>query len=408
MPSCRRGQTAAAEKKQRPRWEVADIFRLYGEQYRREHPLPLSHLKVMHNIQSCRTSTLGGHLERCDCCGHERPAYNSCRDRHCPKCQSLRKARWLEARRRELLPVPYAHAVFTLPHELNPLALWNTRVIYAILFRAVAETLLLFARNKGGILGFLALLHTWDQTLGYHIHLHCLIPAGMLSTDRSRWIPLGARYLFPVKALSPVFRAKCIDALKDASHDGSLSFPGMNAQREKESSFCRLIEALWKKEWVVYCKPPLGGPDAVLDYLARYTHRVAIANNRIVDVRDGKVSFTYRDRKKGNQQKVMTLEAPEFIRRFLLHVLPGGFVRVRQCGFLANRSKKKTLLKVREILHSPAEKGEPDNKTPAELILELLGIDVTLCPQCGIGTMRKVALIAPAPLGHGPLRVDSS
>lgn len=410
MPSCSSGQMAAEER--RPRWEVADIFRLYGDQYRRLHPLPLSHLKVMKNIEACRTAVLGGHLERCDCCGHERPAYNSCRDRHCPKCQSLKKARWLQARKRELLPVPYSHAVFTLPHELGPLALCNKHVIYTILFQSVKGTLLLFARNRGGIIGFLALLHTWNQTLTDHVHLHCLMPAGLLSGDGNRWIPLGTHYLFSVRALSRVFRAKCIDSLKKAYHDGTLSFPGKTAQWESESLFSRLIEGLWKKEWVVYCKPPLGGPDAVLDYLARYTHRVAIANHRIVAVGDGKVSFTYRDRKNGNLQKVMTLEATEFIRRFLLHVLPEGFVRVRHFGFLANRSRKTTLERLSEILHFPYNADEPEKQSPAELMLELSGLDVALCPHCGMGTMRIVSLIPPSLPGitkyPQPLIIDSS
>jgi len=400
MSSCCSEKTKAQQKQKRPRWEVADIFGTYGETYRREHPLPLSHRYVMKNIETCRTSSLGGHREKCDYCGHKRPAYNSCSDRHCPKCQSLKKARWLEARNRELLPVPYFHAVFTLPHELNHLTLCNKHVIYTILFKAVKETLLTFAKNKGGTLGFLEFLHTWNGTLLDHFHIHCLIPAGMLSTDKNQWIPLGTKYLFPVKALSKVFRGKFVDYLKKAYEKGNLIFPGKTARWEMRSDFLHLIDQLWENEWVVYCKPPIRGPQQVLDYLARYIHRVAISNNRIVDVGDGKVSFTYLDRKNGDRRKVMKLEATEFIRRFLLHVLPEGFMRVRYCGFLGSPAKRENLERLSEILPFNYNTDEPERKNAAELMLELTGTDVTLCPSCGVGTMRKVSLIPPLIQGY--------
>jgi hypothetical protein len=395
MPSCCSGQTVAAEKQKRPPCEVADIFREYGNTYQNGHPLPPSHQNVMKNIQTCRTARLGGHLEKCDCCGHERPAYNSCSDRHCPKCQSLKKARWLEARKKELLPVPYFHSVFTLPHKLNPITLCNKHVIYTILFKAVKETLITFARNKGGAIGFLALLHTWDQILLDHFHIHCLIPAGILSKDKNRWIPFSTNYLFPVKALSRVFRGKFIDYLKKAYANGDLIFPGKTSQWETQPDFSSLIDQLWENEWVVYCKPPIAGPRQVLDYLARYTNRVAISNHRIVEVGDGRVSFTCRDRKNGNRRKVMTLEATEFIRRFLLHVLPQGFVRIRYYGFLANRSKRENLERLSEILPFHFNTDEPERKNTVELMFELTGSDVTRCPSCGVGTMRTVALIPP-------------
>lgn len=400
MTSCCSGQTAAEAKQERPRWEVADIFREYCEDYRREHALPPSAQNVMKNIEACRTAQLGGHLDRCTCCDHERPSYNSCRDRHCPKCQTMNKARWLESRRRELLPVPYFHAVFAPPHELNPITLCNKKVIYSILFKTVSETIQKFAKAKGGKIGLLAILHTWNQTLLDHAHLHCLIPAGMLSLDGERWIPFNNEFLFPIKALSKVFQGKFIDYLKKSFADGKLTFPGKTAEFGTQEGFSRLLDQLWGKNWVVYCKPPLAGPEKVLDYLARYTHRVAIANHRIVDVKDGKVSFEYKDRKHDNRRKVMTLKAEEFIRRFLLHILPAGFVRIRHYGFLANCCKKANLEQCSKLLGFEYDASKPVRKNFIELMLELTGKDITRCLCCGKGTMRQVAVIAPVLLGY--------
>ena len=264
----------------RPRWEVADVFRKYGEAYRHAQRLPLSHLEVMHAIEVCRTESLGGHVERCDACGFERHAYNSCRNRHCPKCQALAKAAWLEARKADLLDVGYFHVVFTLPHALNPIALRNKKTVYDLLFRAAADTLQTFAaapRNGlGGKIGFTAVLHTWDQQLRDHVHLHCLVPAGALAPDRSRWIHARNGFLFPVKALSKVFRGKFIASLRQAHRGARLRFPGKTASLAAPAAFGQLLNARWKKPWVVYAKPPFGGPETVLDYLGRYTHRVAI------------------------------------------------------------------------------------------------------------------------------------
>ncbi len=387
-------RTAGNLESTRPRYEVADIFREYGEQYRRSHSLPLSDLKVMHAIEVCRTAYLGGHLERCDICGFERIAYNSCRNRHCPKCQALAKAEWLEKRKAELLPVEYFHNVFTIPHELNQLARCNKKIVFDLLFKTVAETLQEFAgdpkHDLGGKIGFTAILHTWNQKLLSHIHLHCVIPAGVLSSDSQRWIDSGKNFLFPVKALSRVFRGKFIDYLKKAFTKDNLIFPGQIAYLGTEKNFSKLINQLWEKDWVVYSKAPFNGPEKVLDYLGRYTHRVAIANHRIVKVADGLVTFRYRDRSDGDKCKLMTIAAQEFIRRFLLHVLPDSFVRIRHYGFLANRCKREDMARCRELLGSSAALPAIPEETSQEKMLRLTGVDVTECPRCKRGRMRQV------------------
>ena len=411
LPACRK---RAAGEETRPRWEVADIFRLYGEAYRHSHALHRSHLKVMQAIEVCRTAYLGGHIEQCDCCGFQRPAYNSCRNRHCPKCQSLAKARWLQERKAELLPVGYFHLVFTLPHELNPMALCNKKILYALLFRAVSETLLEFARTHlGGTLGFIAVLHTWDQTLRDHFHLHCLIPAGALSLGGSRWIPARPNFLFSVKALSSVFRGKLLHLLNQAFSRGQLQFPGQTASLADPDAFARLLQSLRQKKWVVYAKKPFSSPDKVLDYLGRYTHRVALSNHRILSVQDGQVTFSYRDRKDGDQLKSMTLPAMEFIRRFLLHVLPDGFMRIRHFGFLANRVKKQNLGRCRQILGLSPALPQSADKTTRQQLLDLTGVDWFQCPCCKQGNMIVIAqlpgdLCAPLPTGPMPQLLDSS
>jgi predicted Zn-ribbon and HTH transcriptional regulator len=334
----------------RPKWEVADIFRLHGKEYRDNHPLPLTHLKAMHSIEVCRTSWLGGHVEKCDSCGYEHYSYNSCRNRHCPKCQGLTKAQWLEDRKSELLPVGYFHMVFTLPHELNSLALCNKRMVYDILFKAASQTLLQFGRNNlGGKMGFLCILHTWDQRLLDHLHLHCVVPAGALSFDKNRWISSGKNFLFRVQPLSVVFREKFIDHLGTAFEKGDIVFAGKVAVLATQQRFSRFIDSLREHQWVVYCKKPFAGPQQALQYIGRYTHRVAISNNRIINVHEGRVAFAYRDRKLGDVSKSMTLKAEEFIRRFLLHVLPDGFMRIRHFGFLANRCKKENIQYIKEL-----------------------------------------------------------
>jgi len=373
------------------RWEIADIFREFGGSYRDKNPLPRTHLKVMRAIEVCRTSSLGGHIEKCDACGFEQHAYNSCRNRHCPKCQCLTKARWVEDRKAELLPMPYFHNVFTLPHELNPVALCNRKAIFSILFKSVSETLLQFGRNNlGGTIGFTAILHTWDQRLMDHLHLHCVIAGGVLARDKTKWIPSAENYLFNVEALSIVFRGKFIEYLEKAHAKGELEFPGNTAKYATDVEFSELIKALRSKNWVVFSKKPFAGPQEVLDYIGRYTHRVAISNNRIVNVQDGKVTFTYRDRKNDNTLRIKTLDAGEFIRRFLLHVLPDGFMKIRHFGFLSNRRKKDNVQLCRELIGDDGQPPERVKKTAAQMMLELTGIDITRCPCCREGTMTII------------------
>lgn len=367
--------------------ELSDIFRAHGECYRRAHPLPVSHLKVMQAVERCRTVALGGHLEQCDSCGYERPAYNSCRNRHCPKCQSLANAKWLEKQKSELLPVGYFHLVFTLPHELNGLILVNKKTLINILFHAVCETLAKFAQRRlKGTLGITAVLHTWDQTLLDHFHLHCLVPAGALSFDQNRWISARQNFLFPVKALSLVFRGKFLDVLKKTFDQNKLLCAGQIASLADAGSFDVLLQGLRKKPWVVYAKKPFGSPGHVLDYLGRYTHRVALSNNRICSVQNGEVTFAYRDRKKQNQHKLMKLDAQEFIRRFLLHVIPKGFMRVRHFGFLANNSKGR-LSRCRQLMGLLPPLPKPPQRSTDQLMLALTGIDITRCPLCQKGTL---------------------
>ena len=377
--------------------ELADIFRAYGESYRRNHPLPVFYLKVMQAVERCRTAALGGHLEQCNTCGYERPAYNSCRNRHCPKCQSLAKVKWLDKQKSELLPTGYFHLVFTLPHELNPLILVNKKPLINILFQSVWQTLAQFARRGlGGTPGITAVLHTWDQTLLDHFHLHCLVPAGVLSFDRNRWVSARQDFLFPVKALSVVFRGKFLDSLKKSFDQNKLLFVGQIVPFADADAFNGLMNGLRKKPWVVYAKKPFGSPAHVLDYLGRYTHRVALSNNRICSFHNGEVTFAYRDRKNRDRRKLMTLDAEEFIRRFLLHVIPKGLMRVRHYGFLANHSKD-CLSKCRQFIGLTPAPPPPPQRSTEELMLALMGIDIHRCPLCQKGTLVWVSQLAASP-----------
>jgi hypothetical protein len=407
-------QQQAAGSKRSP--ELADIFRAFGKAYRQAHPLPRAQLKVMRAIESCRTAALGGHLQQCDSCGYQQLAYNSCRNRHCPKCGSLAKAQWLEDRQADLLPVGYFHLVFTLPHELNPLMLVNKKALCDILFKAVSQTLLEFGRTHlHGSLGFICVLHTWDQTLRDHFHLHCLIPGGALSCDGTKWIAARRTFLFSVKALSLVFRGKFIDLLERAFSKAELQFPGRSAPLAAPAAFSDLVRSLRHKHWVVYAKRPFSSPEKVLDYLGRYTQRVALSNDRILAVAETaegpRVTFAYRDRKHGNRARTMTLPADEFIRRFLLHVLPNGFMRIRHFGFLANRSRKQKLDRCRELLGLELQPSPTAKKSASQLMLETTGVDLSRCPACHLGTLIILAhlpaiVAAPDSLRGPPL--DSS
>src|SRR5436190_10278201 len=343
---------AVVERRQR---EVAEIFRLYGDEYSRTHRLSSTQLKAIRDIERCRTAELGGHLEKCDHCGFERPCYNSCRNRHCPKCQSLPKARWLEARKAELLPVSYFHVVFTLPHELNPLALFNKKHVYGLLFQSVSKTLLTFGeKTLGGKIAATMILHTWDQRLNDHIHIHCAVPSGALSQDN--WVHARANFLFPVRAMAVMFRGKFLAGLKRLHAQQKINVP---------PDFSSLVRSLYEKPWVVYAKPSFRGPHSVLDYIGRYTHRIAISNERILNIENNQVTISYRDRQDSNKKKEMTLPSEEFIRRFLLHVLPPSFMKIRHIGFLANKRKKKDLARCRAILGTV--ETQPEKKSCREL-----------------------------------------
>ena len=328
----------------RPPLEVADIIRAAGDAFieRNRHWLGWKHVKVLLAIARCRTAALGGHLDECTRCGHRAISFNSCRNRHCPKCQTAARERWIAARQRELLPTRYLHVVFTLPRHLAPLVLQNKKVIYDLLFRTSAETLLEVARNPehlGAEIGFFSVLHTWSQQLNIHPHVHCVVPAGGLSPDHSRWIHARENYFLPKKVLRKVFRGKFVSALERAFQNGQLNFHADLKLLANPKTFAAWLRPLFREKWVVYLKPPFGGPEYVLHYLGRYTHRVAISNHRLVSFADGQVTFRWRDSADGNKQKLLPLSVNEFLTRFLLHILPQGFVRIRHFGFLANRRR---------------------------------------------------------------------
>ena len=371
--------------------ELGDILRRHGERYASSHRVSTTQRKGIRAISQCRTKALGGHLEACNRCGHQRAVYHSCRNRHCPKCQALAQADWLEARRADLLPVDYFHVVFTLPHELCPLALYRPRVIYDLLFRAAADTLATFARDPqffsadtGGEIGITAILHTWGQNLSLHPHLHCVVTGGALALDEEKFVtPRHKSFLFPVRALAKVFRAKFIEGLRHAFLSGKLG---------EDTSVLNLCNKLRNLDWVVYAKPPFAGPESVLAYLGAYTHRIAISNHRILNLKNGQVDFRYRDYADGRKQKVLRLDADEFIRRFLLHILPKGFVRIRHYGLLANRSRRKKIARCRALLSAPEPKTHA-KETVSEKLLRITGVDIQRCPVCREGHMVVVAEI---------------
>jgi len=351
-------------------------------------------------LASCRTAALGGHLDECEGCGYGRPSYNSCRNRHCPKCHAAARARWLEARRAELLPVPYFHVVFTLPAAIADIALQNKAALYDMLFHTSAETMQEIAadpKHLGAEIGFLTVLHTWGQNLMHHPHVHCVVPGGGLAPDGKGWVASRENFFLPVRVLSRVFRGKFLERLRKAYDRGELAFHGSLAKYRKSAAFRRLLDEAYRQEWVVYAKAPFGGPEQVLKYLARYTHRVAISNQRLRSMDGDRVSFEWKDYARGHVRRTMTLTAMEFIRRFLLHVLPTGFVQIRQYGFLANCHRQTKLEVCRRLLNvAPVPEPEPGAEAdvtsdpPADEVEEV----AHRCPNCGVGHMRKVKTMA--------------
>ena len=379
----------------RPKWEVADIFRGYGGEYREKHGASMStaERRVMSAIELCRTSALGGQIEQCDQCGHRCICYQSCRNRHCPKCQSLARAKWIEDRRHELLNCEYYHVVFTVPDKIAALAYQNKEVVYNILFQATAETLRTIAadpKHLGAEIGFFAVLHTWGSALLHHPHLHCVIPGGGLSYDGTRWVPCKPGFFLPVRVLSLLFRRLFLERLQNAFDDGKLRFFSALEYLRDRCEFARYLEPVRKSKWVVYAKRPFAGPEQVLDYVGRYTHRVAISNNRLLDIEGGQVSFRYKDYRNQGQQKTMTLSAEEFIRRFLLHVLPHGFHRIRYYGFQGNRYRKEKLDQCRQLLGMPIPEVPTESSETRDYrdrCEELNGVSLRICPVCRRGHM---------------------
>lgn len=389
----------------RPRFEVADVVRAYGDDYRRAHHPSAAQEKVLRHLVACRTAALGGHVDECDACGHVRVSYNSCRDRHCPKCQGPQRAAWLAQRLERLLPIPYFHVVFTLPAELRSLALRNKRTVFSLLFRAAAATMQQIAsdpRHLGAEIGFTMLLHTWGENLQFHPHLHSVVTGGGLSPDGTHWIAGRERFFLPVRVLSKLFRGKFLAMLQRAWTQGELQFAGSTEELADPIMWARFKDSLYRKSWVVYAKPPFGGPEVVFRYLGRYTHRVALANQRIVDLCDGRVTFTRRDHADHGRRKLLTLDAVEFLRRFLLHVLPKNFVRIRHYGLCAGRnlhtkhSRACRLLKPMgadppKTLATP----HPTNLPWWTRFLLLTGIDMMACPDCRSGRLVRTRLVTP-------------
>ena len=388
--------------------EVADILRQYGRDYRVSHTMPRNQRRAMGAIEACRTSKLGGHKDKCDNegCGHIEISYNSCRNRHCPKCQSLKKEKWIEARSEDLLPIQYFHVVFSIPSELNTIALRNPKLMYDLLFRSASETLVELGNTRlDARIGFMGVLHTWGQNLMDHPHIHCVVTGGGLSNDERRWVVCRKKYLFPVKVMSKLFSRKFLDYFKESYKSRELELTGSISHLMKPHVFELLLGKLYNKKWVVYCKPPFNGIDGVLQYLSRYTHRIAISNNRILKVQDGMVTFKWRDYADNDRIKVMTLQADEFIRRFLLHVLPDRYVKIRHFGLLANRKRKHNVALCRVLLGSDkTETIKDEPKTWQELMLAVSGVDVTTCPVCRKGKMVTIEVLHQGNCNGPPIR----
>ena len=391
----------------RPVLEVADIFRRHGDAFRATQGSRLSQAqrRVMAAIEACRTAALGGHVEQCEDCGEGRVAYNSCRNRHCPKCQGLARAQWLADRRAELLPVPYFHLVFTMPAPLAAIALQNKAVVYDILFKAAAETVRTIGADPkylGAETGMIAILHSWGQTLTHHPHVHCIVPGGGLAPD-GRWVACRPGFFLPVHVLSRLYRRLFLERLLDALGDGKLNFFGNLAALAEPAAFARYLVPLRRIAWVVYAKRPFGGAEQVLDYLGRYTHRVAIANSRLLACEDGRVCFRWKDYRARDKAKTMTLAVDEFIRRFLLHVLPNHFRRIRHFGFLANACRAAKLARIHAALALPEPTPVAKPADYRERYALLIGRRIDLCPRCG-GRMVEVGFTARTPRAAYPDR----
>ena len=382
----------------RPKYEVAEVIRRYGESFFRIHPQPSHHRRTLSALSQCRTAALGGHVDQCDECGATRISYNSCRNRHCPKCQGLSQQRWVEAREADLLPVPYYHLVFTLPDALNLLCLSNPRSLYHLLFRCSWETVQTFAADHkylGAQTGMVAVLHTWGQNLSLHPHVHAIVPGGGL-TPQGQWrMAKGKKkFLFPVKAMSQVFRGKFLAGLRALRAAGELAYQGQAASLSEDAAWRELCHCLYCKPWVIYAKRPFAGPQQVIRYLGRYTHRIAISNHRLRSIENGKVSFSWKDYRQGGKKGLMTLSANEFLRRFCLHILPPGFTRLRHYGILASRNKTQALAQARESLGVEAP-PKPSEKDWQEKLHEVTGLDLGQCPCCKTGRMRLRRGLAP-------------
>jgi rubredoxin len=394
----------------RPPLEVADLICAAGDAFleRNRHWLRWKHIKVLLAIRRCRTAALGGHLDECTRCGYRATiSYNSCRNRHCPKCQTAARERWIAARRRELLPTRYLHVVFTLPHRLAPLVLQNKKILYDLLFRTSAETLLEVARNPrhlGAEIGFFSVLHTWSQKLSIHPHVHCVVPAGGLSLDHTRWVRSRDNYFLPKGVLREIFRGKFVDALEQAFQNGQLRFEGDLKLLAQPKIFAAWLRPLFRQDWVVYLKRPFGGPEYVLHYLGRYTHRVAISNHRLVSLTDGQVTFRWRDSAHHNEQKLLPLSLDEFLCRFLLHILPKGFVRIRNFGFLANRKRATLLPLCFQLLKSAQQpRAEQQHASSTEDCP-----DLWRCPKCG-GPMKVIERLTAAEIQlRSPPRISAA
>lgn len=381
--------------------EIADIISQYGSAYSQEYTISFGQQKVLKNLVMCRTEALGGHVKECDVCGHKEVYYNSCRDRHCPKCQAAARATWLEARAADLLPnVQYFHVVFTIPDKFSSLALQNKRLFYGILFRAVSQTLRTISRDPkhlGAEIGFLAILHTWGQTLLHHPHIHCLIPGGGISTDGNQWIHCRKGFFLPVRVLSSLFKKKLLAYIKKAYKKGEWILHGKLTALKEKKCWRNFLSPFYDMDWNVYAKPPFGDSLKVLKYLARYTHRVAISNQRLVSLKDGKVAFRWKDYRNGNVNRIMTLDAVKFLRRFLMHVLPSGFMHIRHFGFLANRVRKEKLLLCRQFLEDEEFiQASSSLEQPQSAIIDLMeDVQTSLCPVCKKGRLSITKSIFP-------------